>query len=78
MLDSEEFRQAKKIERRIGRYDKKMREKMARDADRLRAEALTNIASAQTQIQGGNGAAPAHNLSQALANKGMDDGRDVM
>lgn len=46
VLDSEEFRQAKKIERRIGRYDKKMREKMSRDAERLRTEALTNLQSA--------------------------------
>ena len=58
VLDSEEFRQAKKIERRIGRYDKKMREKMARDAERLRAEALTNINAAQTQVRGDGSPSP--------------------
>ena len=43
VLDSPDFLQAKKIERRIARYDKKRREKQIRENERLRNEALQNL-----------------------------------
>jgi len=42
VLDSPEFIQAKKIERRIALYDKKMREKQAAQAENMRAESMTS------------------------------------
>jgi hypothetical protein len=42
VLDSPEYIQAKKIERRIALYDKKMRDKQAAQAERMRAEASTS------------------------------------
>ena len=43
VLDSADYTQAKKIERRISRYDKKLRDKVAREAESQRIEALSRI-----------------------------------
>lgn len=40
VLDSPDFIQAKKIERRIALYDRKMREKMMREADNTRQKTM--------------------------------------
>ena len=54
VLDSPEFIQAKKIERRIATYDRKTREKMARDGEKARQKALELIRT-ELAAEGGDG-----------------------
>jgi hypothetical protein len=42
VLDSPEFIQAKKVERRIEMYDKKLRAKQATSADSIRRDAINS------------------------------------
>ena len=49
VLDSPEFIQAKKIERRIAMYDKKLRDKQATAAERMRREAMTSASGLANQ-----------------------------
>lgn len=44
VLDSPDFIQAKKIERRIIRYDKKVRARQSAKLEKIRAEAMTSAA----------------------------------
>ena len=43
VFDSPDFIQAKKIERRISKYDKKMRNQKEVDAEKYRAEAMESM-----------------------------------
>ena len=47
VFDSPDFISAKKIERRIARHDKKMREKKERDAENYRKDAMKALETAQ-------------------------------
>ena len=79
VFDSPEFKQAKKIERRIATYDKKMRQRMKVQNDKIRATALTSAAAAQAGTFLSGAQSPTNqSLSQALKSQGVDENREIM
>lgn len=68
VLDSPEFIQAKKIERRIMRYDKKVRARQVAKLEKFRNEALTSAAQLAAGAMSGQQSPTNQSLSQALRN----------
>ena len=50
VFDSPDFIQAKKIEKRISKHDKKMRDQKEIDAEKYRAEAMETMKLQQSQF----------------------------
>ena len=78
VLDSPEYQQAKKIERRIAAYDKKMRQRQMKKMEQARIEAVKTAQSYNTMQPVRSGQQSPRDLSQVTINHALRESREVM